>query len=135
LAITVLSLACDVRAEGDPVLVLSLVDALALFERPAATEKPSAPVASARWRDPAPGATPPPPAFIPRRIHIPNLYRVDVERDAPRFAEPVDNDRMVKFEMMPSGRARPSLSFIYDTESLPIGDKSDRVSVQLELPF
>jgi hypothetical protein len=134
LAITALALAWDVRADAEPALVLPLRDALALVERPVRAAVAPTDV-SARWRGPAPGAPPPPPEFIPKRIHIPDRYAIDFERDAPRFAEPVDAKRRVALELLPSTSRRPSLSFIYDTESLPIGDSSDRVSVRFELPF
>jgi hypothetical protein len=137
LAITALTLADDVRADAEPALVLPMCAALAIVARPAAP--PVAPIdlsaASARWRGRAPGTPPPPPEFIPKRIHIPDRYAIDYERDAPRFAEPVDAKRRVAFELLPSTRRRPSLAFIYDVESLPIGDSSDRVSVRFELPF
>jgi len=74
-------------------------------------------------------------AMIPKRFHIPDLYRIDCERDAPRFAEPVDNDKMVALELLPSTPIRPSVSFRFDKESLPLGDSSNRLSVELELPF
>lgn len=135
LAITALSLAEDAWSGGELGLVLPLRDALAIVEGTARAKAPATPGVSSRWRGTAVGAPPPPPSFIPKRIHIPDLYRIDFERDAPRFAEPVDNDRMVALEFVsPAGR-RPSISFTYDTESLPIGDSSDRVSVRFELPF
>jgi hypothetical protein len=134
LAITALTLADDVRADGEPALVLPMLESLALVERPARAAVVQADMPP-RWRGPAPGAPPPPPEFIPKRIHIPDLYAVDFERDPPRFAEPVDGDRMVALEFVPPGRRRPSVSFVYDTESLPIGESSDRVSVQFELLF
>ncbi|HWP67055.1 MAG TPA: hypothetical protein VNO26_14245 [Candidatus Limnocylindria bacterium] len=136
-AITVLSLADDSHA-GDPAaLLLPLSDTLALIERQASAERSAgdAPGVLPSRRGPAPGAPPPPPAFIPKRIHVPDLYRVDYERDAPRFAEPVDNDRMVALEFLPPAGRRPGVAFTYDTESLPIGDSSDRVSIRVELPF
>jgi hypothetical protein len=134
-ALALVAAAEPVWADEVPVLVLPLLDALALVERPAAAEVPD-PVRAAMPRPGAPaGSPPPPPAFIPKRIHIPDLYRVDVERDAPRFAEPVDNDRMVALEFVPPRGPRPGLKFTYDTESLPIGDSSDRVSIRFELPF
>lgn len=134
LAITALSLAGEARAGSEPALLLPFRATLAIVERPA-----RAPIATGteprRWRGPAPGAPPPPPEFIPKRIHIPDLYAVDFERDPPRFAEPVDADRMVALELVPAARRRPGFSLVYDTESLPIGDSSDRVSVRFQLPF
>ena len=135
LAITALTLAADVRADGEPALVLPIRDALAIVDRPARTDTAVAPSDVSRWRGPAPGTPPPPPEFIPKRIHIPDRYAIDCERDAPRFAEPVDAKRRFALELVPPARQRPSLAVIYDTESLPIGASSDRVSVRFELPF
>ena len=112
-----------VRAGADPVLVLPLARAIALVH-----EKRAAPGArsdtTSRFR-----------ALIPKRIQIPDLYRVDCERDAPHFAEPVDNDKMVALELVPATPIRPSVSFRFDKESLPLGDSSNRLSVELEFPF
>jgi hypothetical protein len=136
LAIAVLSVAENARAGGAPALILPLGAALAIVERPARADAPTAPsqVAS-RWRGDVTGAPPPPPSFIPKRIHIPDLYKIDCDRDPPRFAEPVDNDRMVALEFISAAAWRPSVSFTYDTESAPIGDTSKRVSLRFELPF
>ena len=135
LAITALSFAEEAWAGGTPALVLPMRDALAIVERPARAGAPATPSdASSRWRGGTAGA--PPPSFIPKRIHIPDLYRIDVgDRDVPRFAEPVDNDRQVALEFISAAGPRPSMSFTYDTESLPIGESSRRVSVRFELPF
>jgi hypothetical protein len=136
LIVTMLAVGDDAPAGDAPVLILPMRDALAIVERPATSGTSSqTPIAASAWRGAAPGAPPPPPAFIPRRIHIPDLYRVDYERDAPRFAEPVDNDKMVALELVPSTPIRPSMSFRFDKESLPLGDSSSRLSVEFELPF
>ena len=137
LVVTMLTLVEEAWAGGQPVLILPLRDALAIVERPAAPSGPSHTpvVAVSAWQGAVAGAPPPPPGFIPKRIHIPDLYRVDCERDAPRFAEPVDNDKMVALELLPSTPIRPSVSFRFDKESLPLGDSSSRLSVELELPF
>jgi len=131
----VMALASGACAGGDLVLVLPPSKALALIDRPVNVGPIRGQATPSRWRGPTPGAPPPPPAFIPRRIHIPELYKVDFERDAPRFAEPVDNDRMVAFEVVPPARLRPSLSFRVDKESLPVGPSSSRLSIEFELPF
>lgn len=134
-ALAVVASAEPLWADDVPALVLPFADALAVVERPRSTDVAD-PVRAAMPRNGTPaGSPPPPPAFIPKRIHIPDLYREDVERDAPRFAEPVDNDRWVALEFVSPRGARPGMKFTYDTESLPIGDSSDRVSVRFELPF
>jgi hypothetical protein len=130
----VMALASGACAGGDVVLFLPLSRALALVDRPAVGPTGEQDTSS-RWRGPTAGAPPPPPAFIPSRIHIPELYKLDFERDAPRFAEPVDNDRMVSFEVVPPARLRPSFSFRFDKESLPLGSSSSRLSIECELPF
>ena len=138
LIVTMLSLVDETWAGDRPVLVLFLPlrDALVIVERPAA-QSASSPISAtpSAWHGSAAGAPPPPPGFIPKRIHIPDLYRIDCERDAPRFAEPVDNDKLVALEVLPSTATRPSVSFRFDKESLPIGDSSSRLSVEFELPF
>jgi hypothetical protein len=136
LAVAALFLAEDAWAGGAPALLLPVSVALAIVEQPARAGAPATPVSVAsRWRGNAAGVPPPPPTFIPKRIHIPDLYKIDVDRDPPRFAEPVDNDRMVALEFISAAAWRPSVSFTYDTESAPIGDSSKRVSLRLELPF
>ena len=124
LGLVLLAPAADVAAGDDVVLVLPLARALALIDRPGHDRPSVRPDAAARFR-----------SIIPKRIHIPDLYRIDYERDAPRFAEPVDNDKMVALELLPSTPIRPSVSFRFDKESLPLGDSSNRLSVEFELPF
>ena len=104
-------------------LVLPLAQAIALIHEHRAAPNARADTAS-RFR-----------ALIPKRIHIPDLYRIDEERDPPRFAEPVDNDKLVALELVPATSLHPSVSFRFDNESLPIGDSSKRLSVQLEFDF
>jgi len=132
----VMALASGAFAGGDLVLVLPLSRALAIVDRPVNVAPTRGQAATpSRWGGATSGAPPPPPAFIPRRIHIPELYKLDFERDAPRFAVPVDNDRMVAFEVVPPARLRPSLSLRFDKESLPLGSSSSRLSIEFELPF
>ena len=124
LGVAVLAPAADVLAGDDVVLVLPIARAMALVDGQERDTPSARPDAASRFR-----------ALIPKRIRIPDLYRIDCERDAPRFAEPVDNDKMVALELLPSTPIRPSVSFRFDKESLPLGDSSDRLSVELELPF
>src|SRR5262245_21344228 len=124
LGLAVLAPAVDVMAGDDVVLVLPLARAIALFEKRDRDTPSARPDAASRFR-----------AMIPKGIHIPDLDRIDCERDLPRFAEPVDNDKMVALQLLPSTAVRPSVSFRFDKESLPLGDSSDRLSVELELPF
>ena len=72
---------------------------------------------------------------FPLRIHIPDLYNVDFERDPPRYAEPVDGNRYFVFEFVKATPHRPRVAVTYDTERLPIGDGWTRVSLELRLPF
>ena len=123
MGIALLAPAAEVGAD-DVVLVLPLARAIALIDRRTGDTPAMRSDATSRFR-----------TLIPKRIHIPDLYRIDCERDAPRFAEPVDNDKMVALELLPSTPLRPSVTFRFDKESLPLGDSSNRVSVELELPF
>jgi hypothetical protein len=78
------------------------------------------------------------PGFIPGFISIPDLYAVDVaDREAPRFAEPVDRSKKAALNLLPrSLSAGRSLSVIYDTESLPaFRDSSRLLRLDLELDF
>ena len=136
LASTALTLAAGSATHADEsrVLVLPTVAALAILEAPDPPEVP-APHARVRFDAATRGARPSPPSFIPQRIHIPDLYAIDFERDPPRFAVPVDGKRFFAFEFIDSSGLRPRVAVTYDAESAPIGDRWDRVSLEFELPF
>lgn len=72
------------------------------------------------------------PPIIPSRVHIPDAYEIDLDRDVPRFAAPVDRDNLVSFEVIDRG---VSVFLDYDEESYPIGDGSERLMLQVERRF
>lgn len=123
-ALLLIAGALDVRhARADssrPVLILPLVAALALGRsvfalHDAATTRPS-------FRD-----------RLPKQLVIPDGYEIDVGRDPLRFADPVDRDKLVGFDLMPRRRFGAMLSFSYDEESLPaMGGGSELFRLQLE---
>lgn len=77
-------------------------------------------------------------SFLPSNLTIPDLYAVDVaDRDAPRFAAPIDRDTYLRLNLLPArfsdGKA---LSVIYDTETLPaLGDNRRLLRLELKLKF
>ena len=129
----VAALACASAAAAQDVDVLRLpIDrTLAVLSRP----RP-APARQVSVRRRPTTATPSgQPAFIPRRIHVPDGYQIDVGRDAPRFAAPLDDDTLVSLELLAPAATRPGVALSYDQESPPIGDGSERVSLRLEYRF
>jgi hypothetical protein len=92
LIVAMLSIAEEVWAGDQPALILPLRDALAIADQPATPSSSSHAAATpSAWQGAVTGGPPPPPGFIPKRIHIPNLYRVHCERDAP--ASPTGRQR------------------------------------------
>ena len=59
--------------------------------------------------------------FLPAGLRIPDLYIVDVaERDAARFAAPIDQTTYLSFNLLPRGLSDDrSLSVLYATEGVP----------------
>lgn len=81
---------------------------------------------------------PPAAAFrrmLPDSLHIPDLYALDVERDPPRFADPVDRDKLVSFDLLPRPVRGGMLSLSYDDESTRIGESSKLFRLVFELRF
>jgi len=72
------------------------------------------------------------PAFVPSRFHIPDGYEIDLERDVPRFAAPVDRDNLVSFELMDRG---VGVFLDYEEESFPIGDGNELFLLTIERRF
>lgn len=108
------------RAESSrPVLILPLVAALAVGRSVLAVH--AAVSATPSFRD-----------RLPRQLVIPDGYEIDYGRDPRRFADPVDRDKLVGFDLMPRRQLGAMLSFSYDEESLPIGGGSDLFRLQLE---
>jgi hypothetical protein len=120
------------RGEGDVQLVLPLARAMALgaAARPAPPPRPAAaPVLPA----PTPLA---PTGRLPAQLAIPDGYAEDLGRDPPRFADPVDPDRVVAFDLLPRRRAGWQASVAYDEESrLPLRDPGEIVRFVVERRF
>jgi hypothetical protein len=135
LASTALTIAGSGSARADEPMALLLPPAAALdVVAPPARSTAGTGAPRVRFAASA-GNVPPPPTFIPTRIHIPDLYNVDFERDPLRFAEPVDGDRYFAFEFVKPTARRPRVAVTYDRESLPIGEGSNRVSLELKVRF
>ena len=139
LATTMLVLASERPAPADsaPALWLSRADALRVIDGRAARRPPEAtprtrPFTSLRR---LPGALPPPPSFIPDSIDLEDQYALDVERDLPRFASPVEKDEHVGFELIRVAPRRPGLALVWDEEDPVIGEGSDRFSLRVQLRF
>jgi len=123
----------DARADATPVLFLGPAQALRVVEtarraraQAAEVDAPnlhaSAPVVAARSMPP----------IVPSRVHIPDAYAIDLDREVPRFAAPVDRDNLVSFEVLSRG---VGVFLDYDEESYPIGDGSERLMLQIERRF
>jgi len=73
--------------------------------------------------------------MLPDSLHIPDLYAVDVERDAPRFAEPIDRDKLVSLDLLPRPVKGGMLSLSYDDESARLGKSSKLFRLVFEMRF
>lgn len=73
--------------------------------------------------------------LLPDSLHIPDLYALDVDRDPPRFADPVDRDKLVSFDLLPRPVRGAMLSLSYDDESTRIGESSKLFRLVFELRF
>jgi hypothetical protein len=60
---------------------------------------------------------PPPPSFIPRRIHIPDSYSEEFERPLRSWVAPTDSDRIVSLDLFPRPQRGWMISVAYDEES------------------
>ena len=72
------------------------------------------------------------PGFVPSRFHIPDGYEIDLDRDVPAFAAPVDRDNLVSFEVLDRG---VGIFLDYDEESYPIGNGGEVLMLQIERRF
>lgn len=120
------------RADEAPVLFFGPADALRVVEeaRRARVDDASAAVRG-------PGMLPVGPAasmlsIVPPRFHVPDGYEIDLEREVPRFAAPVDRDNLVSFELLDRG---VGLFIDYEQESYPIGDGSEILLLHVERRF
>lgn len=124
----VLPLGGTAEAGGEPQLTLPLVAALSLATSVAGLGRPAD---AAGGRGGLLG-------FLPRRIQIPDLYAVEVERDPAPYALGIDNDRLVAFDFL-SGE-RPGVSWsaavAYDEESRgPLARSNNLLHFIVELRF
>jgi hypothetical protein len=55
--------------------------------------------------------------FLPKQLSIPDGYAPDVYRSTPRFAEAVDRDHLVAFDLVGTGGRGFNLSLSYDEET------------------
>ena len=105
-------------AEGDAQLVLPLMTVMALGM--SAIQGPAPPAPAPSSVPPALGSTPPPSAhrsILPPRLEIPDGYAIDLGRQPARFAEPVDHDRIVGFDVLSKPRHGFTASVVYDQEA------------------
>jgi len=101
------------QGESQIQLILPLVSAMAFGV--SAVEATPAPVAPG-----SPLAGSPParsqPSLLPSRLLIPDGYAIDLGRTPPRFAVPVDRDRVVAFDLVSQPRAGWQACIAYDQE-------------------
>jgi hypothetical protein len=74
--------------------------------------------------------------FLPSFVHFPNGYDLQVKRDPPSFARPVDNDNIVSLDVPGSalvGGAKVTLRF--DAESRRMGSGSDIIRLRFDWPL
>jgi len=75
-------------------------------------------------------------SIIPPRMHIPDLYAIEFDRVPARFAEPIDNDRLVSFDLLPQARWGWMPSLAYDDESPQVlGRSSTVIRLRVEYEF
>ena len=70
-----------------------------------------------------------------RYFHIPDGYQIDLERDPPGFARPVDYNNMMSFDI-PGGKAiGANMTLRIDTESKTYGHSGDALRFRITWPF
>lgn len=117
------------HAEGAGPLILPLAVAIAIGQSAAALHAGSSAAWTARARSGLRAALPP-------QLWIPDLYQVDLDRDPPRFAAPIDRDKMVGLKVLPRRWHGLMLSVSFDTDSpAPMGRSSQVGSVVLDVEF
>lgn len=121
------------RADEAPVLFLGPAQALHVVEtarraRVRAAERATPPTYDVSPVAPARSM----PNIVPPRFHVPDGYEIDLDRDVPRFAAPVDRDNLASFELLDRG---VGLFLDYDQESYPIGTGGELLMLHLERRF
>ena len=131
---TLLALAMSVvpaYAEGGPQLLLPLVTALALASA-AEVGEPARPRAPMRATAPGGGRF----TLVPAQLHLPDAYAEEIDVTPPRFAAPLDGDRIVSFDLFRRARRGWMASVAYDEERRgPLPGSSDVLSLIAEYRF
>lgn len=116
LAIASLFAAGMARAEGEVQLLLPLVRAMAFGVAAAQASG----VAERSVTNPF-GVAPPPQrasgAALPSRLRIPDGYSTEYDLDPPRWARPVERDRLVSWDLISKPRHGWTASIAYDEET------------------
>lgn len=75
--------------------------------------------------------------FLPSFVHIPNGYSIDVDRDPPRYAAPIDRDNYVSVDVPGSTRflAGGQVSLRVDGEDRKLGDDGNLLRLRVEWKF
>ena len=119
-----ISPATTFAAGGEPQLLLPLVAAITLGASAVSGANEMAHDASGGL------------SIIPPRMHIPDLYAIEYDRDPARFAEPIDNDRLVSLDLLPGRRWGWMPSLAYDNESPQVlGPSSTVIRLTVEYNF
>lgn len=122
--------ATPTSAEGVPPLLLPLVTAIALATM-VEGESAAPPAAIILSAPPRTRST-----FLPSRLHVPDVYAEPYSFNTPRWAAPVDTDRVVWFEFLGRPRRGWTAALAYDEEQRgPIPGHSDLFSVTAEYRF
>ena len=75
-------------------------------------------------------------SIIPPGMHIPDLYAIQYDRDPARFAQPIDNDRLVSLDLLPRPHRGWMPSLAYDDESPQVlGRSSTVIRLTIEYDF
>jgi hypothetical protein len=76
------------------------------------------------------------PAFIPRRVNIPDAYSEEFERPLRSYVAPTDSDRIVSFDLFPRPRRGWMISLAYaEEESGPYSTSDQVFGVTFEYQF
>jgi hypothetical protein len=74
--------------------------------------------------------------FLQSYVRVPDGYQIDVYRDPPRYAAPIDRDNVVSLEV-PSGRflGGGALALRYDEEDRKLGGDADTMMLRVQWKF
>jgi len=119
-------------AENGPELLLPLVTAIALASatQGGVTSSSATMTLSAA---PAPHGSL---SVLPSQLRIPDGYAEDVDIPLPRYAEPLDSDRIVSFDLFRRAKRGWMASLAYDQESrCPLPGSNTVLSLVAEFQF